>query len=162
MVAHVSKRILLVIATPSFLEAIGAQIYFSSDGSYTDIGEDFNPEVGFVQRTGVRRFRGEASYTPWPDKFGIREIQIGPEIDLVLTQENELETQDITFDTQFEFETGDDIGFQIQNTMENLRQGFILEGEEIPFGDYNLYFVSGIGSNQRCPDDWCTSASRVW
>ncbi len=111
---------------------------FRLDGSYTDIGEDFNPEVGYIQRRDVRRFRGDASYTPWPDKFGIREIQIGPEIDLVLTQENELETQEITFDTQFEFETGDDIRFQIKNMTENLDHNFRIQGVSIPVDDYNF------------------------
>ena len=81
---------------------------FRVDGSYTDIGEDFNPEVGFVQRLNpdnpihFRRIRGDASYTPWPDRFGIREIQIGPEIDVILTHENEVVNQELTFDTQFE------------------------------------------------------------
>ena len=111
---------------------------FQLDGSYTDIGEDFTPEVGFVLRKGIRRLQGFAQYTPWPRKFGIREIQIGPEIDLVLTRENKLETQDITFDTEFSFEAGDSIGFQLKNTMENLQNEFILEGEEIPSGAYNF------------------------
>ena len=111
---------------------------FRLNSSYTDIGEDYNPGVGFVQRTDVRRFRGGGSYTPWPNKFGVREIQIGPEIDLVLTQENKLETQEITFDTQFEFETGDDIGFEVKNTTEHLDIGFDLQGEEIPADDYNF------------------------
>lgn len=111
---------------------------FRLNGSYTDIGEDFNPEVGFVQRKAVRRFRGDASYTPWPGKFGIREIQIGPEIDLVLTQENELETQEITFETQFEFETGDDIEFQVKDTTENLKRDFPIQGVNIPVDAYNF------------------------
>ena len=111
---------------------------FQLDGSYTDIGEDFNPEVGFVLRDGVRRIQGFAQYTPWPRKFGIREIQIGPEMDLVLTRENELETQDITFDTEFSLEAGDRIGFQIKNTTENLQNEFILEDEKIPSGTYNF------------------------
>ena len=124
---------------------------FRLDTSYTDIGEDFNPEVGYIQRTGVRRLRGDASYTPWPDKFGIREIQIGPEIDIVLTQANELETQEITFDTQVDFKTGDDIGFQVKNTIENLDVGFNLQGQEIPEGDYNFtsFQVSGRTSSSR-------------
>ena len=124
---------------------------FRLDGSYTDIGEDFNPEVGYIQRRDVRRFRGGGSYTPWPDKFGIREIQIGPEIDLVLTQDNELETQEITFDTEFEFKTGDDIGFQVKNTIENLDVGFNLQGKEIPEGDYNFtsFQVSARTSSSR-------------
>ena len=111
---------------------------FRLNGSYTDIGEDFNPEVGYIQRRDVRRFRGGGSYTPWPDKFGIREIQIGPEIDLVLTQENALETQEITFDTQFEFKTGDDIGFEVKNTVEHLDVGFYLQDGEIPADEYNF------------------------
>ena len=124
---------------------------FRLDASYTDIGEDFNPEVGYIQRRDVRRFRGDASYTPWPDKFGIREIQIGPEVDIVLTQANELETQEITFDTDFEFDTGDDIGFQVKNTVENLDVGFNLQGQEIPEGDYNFtsFQVSGRTSSSR-------------
>ena len=124
---------------------------FRLNGSYTDIGEDFNPEVGYIQRSDVRRFRGDASYTPWPDKFGIREIQIGPEIDLVLTQEFELETQEITFDTQFEFKTGDDIRFQVKNTTENLARDFRIQGVSIPVDDYNFtsFRVSGRTSSSR-------------
>ena len=111
---------------------------FRLNSSYTDIGEDFNPEVGYIQRRNVRRFRGGGSYTPWPNKFGIREIQIGPEIDLVLTQDNALETQEITFETQLEFKTGDDIGFEVKNTIEHLDIGFILQEGEIPHGEYNF------------------------
>ena len=111
---------------------------FRLNSSYTDIGEAYNPGVGFVQRTDIRRFRSGGSYTPWPNKFRVREIQIGPEIDLVLTQENELETRDITFETQFEFETGDDIGFEIKNTTEHLDMGFMLQEGEIPEGDYTF------------------------
>ena len=124
---------------------------FRLNGSYTDIGENFNPEVGFVQRTDVRRFRGDASYTPWPGKFGIREIQIGPEVDLVLTQENKLETQEITFDTEFEFETGDDIGFQLKNTTENLDMNFRIQGVSIPVYDYNFtsFQISARSSSSR-------------
>ena len=124
---------------------------FRFDASYTDIGEDFNPEVGFVQRTDVRRFRGGGSYTPWPDTFGIREIQIGPEIDLVLTQANELETQEITFDTQFEFVTGDDIGLEVKNTTENLDRVFRIQGVSIPFDEYNFtsFQVSARSSSSR-------------
>ena len=115
---------------------------FRLNGSYTDIGEDFNPEVGFVQRTeerpDIRRFRADANYTPWPGKFGIREIQIGPEIDIVLSHENELETQEITFDTRFSFETGDDIGFQLKNTTEHLDLEFLIQDATIPPDDYNF------------------------
>ncbi len=111
---------------------------FQLDGSYTDIGERFNPEVGFVQRSGVRRFRGDARYTPWPRAYGIRRIAIGPEFDLVLNRDGELETQEITFDTRFALETGDWISFQVQNTTEHLGEAFPIQGVIIPVGEYNF------------------------
>ena len=111
---------------------------FRVNGAYTDIGADFNPEVGYIQRRDVRHFRADARYTPWPERFGIREVQIGPEIDLVLTQENILETQDILFDAEVELETGDDLEFQVKNTTENLRSDFWVEDVRIPIGDYNF------------------------
>ena len=111
---------------------------FRFNGSYTDIGEDFNPEVGYIQRSDVRRFRGDVRYTPWPERFGIREIQIGPEIDLVLTQANDLETQELIFDTEFEFQTSDDVGFQVKRTTENLARDFRIQGVSIPGDTYNF------------------------
>ena len=38
---------------------------FQIDGSFSSIGQDFNPEVGFVRQTGVRRLTGELDFTPW-------------------------------------------------------------------------------------------------
>ena len=67
---------------------------------------------------------------PGPAGLASDEIQIGPEIDIVLSHENELETQEITFDTQFEFETGDDIGFEVKNTTENSRHGSVMTFKE--------------------------------
>ncbi|MDE0502522.1 MAG: DUF5916 domain-containing protein, partial [Candidatus Poribacteria bacterium] len=52
---------------------------FMLEGAYMDIGENFNPEVGFVQRKGVRRLRTDMRYTPWPGVLGIRLIITGPE-----------------------------------------------------------------------------------
>lgn len=49
-----------------------------------------------------------------------------------------METQEITFATQFEFETGDDIGFQVKNTIENLERDFPIQGVSIPVDDYNF------------------------
>ena len=71
----------------------------------------------------------------------------------MLSHENELETQEVTFDTQFEFETGEDIGFEVKNTTEHLAVGFDLQGEEIPADDLQFYIVSDINANEQQSDD---------
>ena len=118
---------------------------FQVDGSYTDIGERFNPEVGFVRRQGIRHVRGNMRYTPWPRVYDIRRVEIGPEFNLVLNQANELETREITINNQFELESGDRIGFQVLHTVEHISEAFEIQGVPIPTGDYDFtYFQTSI------------------
>ncbi len=121
---------------------------FGVEGSYTDIGEKFNPEVGFVRRGGVRHVRGDAKYTPWPRAFGIRQIDTGPEVEFVLNRDNELETRELVFDSGFDLESGDSVGFQVRHTTERLAEMFSIQDAVIPSGDYNFtWFQASIHSS---------------
>ena len=112
---------------------------FRFSGAYTDIGDDFNPEVGYVRHHGSRRIRSETLYTPRPRKFGIREMRVGPEIDYVLTQENELQTLDIILGSRIELDNGERITFQAKHTKEQLEEDFdIYDDVIIPAGKYNF------------------------
>ena len=109
------------------------------EGSYTDIGENFNPEVGFIQREGIRRINSQIRYSPRLGKFGIRQIYTGPEFDFILNQDNELETQEITLTNYFRFESGSYIGFLPKRTTEHLDEDFeIRSGIIIPSGEYSF------------------------
>ena len=112
---------------------------FRLRGSYMDISEDFNPEVGYIRRTGVRYIRGELRYTPWVRKFGVRRIWMGPELDLILNQENSLQTRNISLVSFFRFENGAWVAFLPRRTSENLEEDFeIREGIIIPIGEYRF------------------------
>ena len=109
------------------------------EGSYTDIGENFNPEVGFIQREGIRRINSQVRYSPRLGKFGIRQIYTGPEFDFILNQDNQLETQEITLTNYFRFESGSYIGFLPKRTTEHLDEDFeIRDGIIIPPGEYSF------------------------
>ena len=109
------------------------------EGTYIDIGENFNPEVGFVQRQDVRRFRGEARFTPIISKFGIRGIWAGPEFDLILNRDNELATREFRYVNWFELEGGGWFGFQAQRTFERLDEDFEIRDDiTIPIGEYHF------------------------
>ncbi len=109
------------------------------EGSYIDIGENFDPEVGFVQRQDVRRFRGEARFTPLLSKFGIRGIWAGPEFDLVLNRNNELATREFRYMNWFELEGGGWVGFQAQRTLERLDEDFEIRDDIIiPVDEYHF------------------------
>ena len=109
------------------------------NGTYTFIGEDFNPEVGFVRRQGSRRFRGQMRFTPWPRKFGVRRIFMGPEVDYILNQDDELETREFSLTNWFQLEQGSWINVEIRRSSEFLDEDFEIRDDVIiPIGDYNL------------------------
>ena len=109
------------------------------NGTYTFIGEHFNPEVGFVRRQGSRRFRGQMRFTPWPKKFGIRRIFMGPEVDYILNQNDELETREFSLTNWFQLEQGSWVNVEIRRTSEFLDEDFeIRDGVIIPIGAYDF------------------------
>ena len=108
------------------------------NASYTDIGDDFNPEVGYVYRTGSRWFRGEMRATPYLHWNGFRRLWAGPEIDVILNSDNELETRTFIWSTWLELETNGWGGLRIHRNFENLVEDFeIREGIIIPRGKYS-------------------------
>jgi hypothetical protein len=123
---------------------------FRLEGSYTDIGEKFNPEVGFIRREGIRQIRFETRYTPWPERFGVRRIWFGPEFDYILNQDNKLEASDISIVNWFEFKQGGWFSFNFQRTFERLEEDFeIREGIIIPIGEYHFNsFRSTLSSDE--------------
>ena len=52
---------------------------FESRVSYIDIGEDFNPEIGFVPRDDIRRYSTSVRYRPLVGSRWIRRYSIGPQ-----------------------------------------------------------------------------------
>ena len=111
-------------------------------GSYTDTDDDFNPEVGFVRRKGVRWIRGGMTYTPWPMAFGVRGIFTGPEVDYFYNQDNELETRTIKLSTWIELQNGGRLIFQPQRTFERLDEDFQIREKSL--FDLDLGLRSGL------------------
>ena len=47
----------------------------SISGGYTEVGENFNPEVGFLSRRGYRKYEGGVRYQYRPDNlWGLHEL----------------------------------------------------------------------------------------
>jgi len=56
------------------LDFIWESDFFIADASYTDIGENFNAELGFVTRTDIRKYRCNLGIGPRPNILNIRQI----------------------------------------------------------------------------------------
>jgi hypothetical protein len=121
---------------------------------YTTIEENFNPEVGFVRRTNIRKTRGKFGVRPRPGERipWIRQFQPFLDVNYFTDQENILETRTVESNFSILFENNSNLRFNHTGSFERLDEPFeIRPGQEIPIGDYNFgeYSISFSGDRSR-------------
>ncbi len=120
---------------------------------YTQVGEDFNPEVGFLNRTGYRNITAQVqkyirSSVPWIREF-TPHLTYRAYWDFAWFQE----TSYIHLDTEAQFESGGRFGPEINFHGEGLREPFeIAPGVVIPAGNYDyIQNVWDLTTNPSAP-----------
>ena len=119
-------------------------IYFD----HNDLGNNFNAEVGFVPRVGVRSTKFHVSRTPRPDFWGIRVMT--PMVHIVYTtdQAGRLVYRELHQMIRITFENSASFTFIYNDDFERLDEPFSLQGLSIPAGKYNFYDATiGFTSN---------------
>lgn len=105
-----------------------------------EIGDAFEPAMGFVRRRGVRRYQGDLLYEPRPQAKAIRNYRFQLFADLVNRLDDSLESSSISL-TPFglELETGDEGHVFLDSIAEDLTRPFeIRPGIVIPPGRYDF------------------------
>ncbi len=106
-------------------------------GYYFDIQENFNAEMGFVKRTGIRRFQTHLGFTPEPDIKGIK--QLSPHIFFAYTadQENTLLLREEHIHFPVNFINGGHISIQWNEDHEFVDYPFPIQRDiTVPVGIY--------------------------
>ncbi|MGH9340201.1 MAG: DUF5916 domain-containing protein [Acidobacteriota bacterium] len=108
-------------------------------GRHLWIAEDFNPEVGFAPRTGMRKTSGLIKLTPRPEEGFIREFQPSLGFDYITSPDGLVETKlaDLRFSMIFSDRSA--ISIARESTFERLDEPFeIADSRIIPIGDYGF------------------------
>jgi hypothetical protein len=105
------------------------------------IGENFNPEVGFAPRRGIRKSSGEFGLTPRPGERlrAVREFQPALEFDYITDWSGRLATR--RAEARFGVVLSDSSFFSVghESNFERLDQPFeVRKGRTIPVGDYSF------------------------
>ena len=120
--------------------------------TYTDIGEGFRSELGFVPRTGVRKIRVDGIFSPRVGRLGIRQIFMGPNFLRITESDGSIQTENVGLGPFFLFDDGSQFFFQVSRNTEGLSDSFELrEGVVIEEGLYTTTDFMTMGE---------TSASR--
>lgn len=118
------------------------------------VGEDYNPEVGFVRRRNFRRNFGQVRFTPRPRFKSIRKFTYQAQIDYITNAtDGTLETRELRGQFQIEFENSDRLFLNATDTHEFLPEPFdITDDVVLPVGGYDFREVQvfyNIGRQRR-------------
>jgi len=111
---------------------------FQVRGSYLDIGEAFNPEMGFVTRTGIRAIDPSFHWTPYfPDSKYLRNLSPHVNYRYTAAREGEKLSEYLHLDFDAFLEHGDKVSVAHNRRYELLELPFeITAGITIPVGVY--------------------------
>ena len=107
------------------------------------VGDDFNPEIGFVRRKDFRQSAANARFSPRTESISwIRQITLQPRVRYF---ENEragfVETREVGGDFRVEFENSDQLSVGYMDTYENLVAEELISGAVIEAGRYRFQDV---------------------
>ena len=152
------KTFLMGTATPgvrsSFLSGRVDSIFennlFRFIGVYEDVGGNFNPEVGFAERTGLHQYFGQAAYKPRP-KFipGVRRMEFETQFEYYTDRRWKLSTRqaELSWDTRFKnsadlfFRPIEDVTDVLTEPFE-IRPGIVIRPGSYHFNRPRLSFTS--------------------
>ena len=106
---------------------------------YTDIQDNFNAEVGFVPRIGIRRSKLHVQWNPRPGKLGIRSMSPMMNLEYTTDQHNRLLTRRVHHMVGFQFQDGSSLTFITNKEFEQLDVPFQITSDvTIPAGTYRF------------------------
>jgi hypothetical protein len=107
---------------------------------YTDIQDNFNAEVGFVPRIGIRRSKLHMQWNPRPGRWGIRSMSPMMSVEYTTDQANRLLSRRTHHMIGFNFENGSNFMLITNKKFEQLDTPFqITDDVTIPVGAYRFW-----------------------
>ncbi|MBT8488096.1 MAG: carbohydrate binding family 9 domain-containing protein [Gemmatimonadetes bacterium] len=107
-------------------------------GEYVDLENDFNPEVGFLPRAGIRTTKLHVERNPRPDRWGIRVLS--PMVNWTYTtdQTGRRVAQRWHYMLGTRFDNGAYLNIWLNDHFDRVDQDFSLNGVTVPSGDYSF------------------------
>lgn len=108
--------------------------------NYLDVGDNFNAEVGFVQRRGVKTTKAYFSPTPRPGVLGIRMLEPMAVITYITDQQNRMVGRTEHFMNGFYMQDGSFFNVIYQRDLDVVDKAFVVPQTQvtIPVGSYKF------------------------
>ena len=113
--------------------------FVSAEYQWQQIGENYNPELGFVLRNGIRKTSFRGALNPRPEKWNIRQMRFSTRFEQYYNIAHQtVESREVSFTPlRFEFENGANLSYRVRSSLERLFEPFdITDDVIIPVGEY--------------------------
>lgn len=127
---------------------------WSLNAGYSEVGENFNPEVGFLSRKGFQKIDAGWRYRFRPENWGnLQELRPHMNFRGYWDFDGNQQTGYLHADNHWEFNSGMEIHTGMNFTQEGVFEPFeIVDGVTVPIGDYEHEEVQLVyWSNQSAP-----------
>ena len=107
---------------------------------YTDLGDNFNPEVGFVPRVGIKRSKFHFEGNPRPQRWGIRMMEPMWNVEYLTDQTGRLVTRRFHHMVRTVFDSGASFNIMYNRWFERLDEPFRVTSDvSVDPGDYQFW-----------------------
>ncbi len=120
----------------TMLQAAWRSDIVNVSGLYKNVGDGFNPGVGFVDRRGVNRYFGTVGVHPKLRRRGVLEINPMLDVDFFTTLQGSVESRSITPRLNIRFMNGGSVSFNYADRYERLFEATSIAGAAVSAGTY--------------------------
>jgi hypothetical protein len=120
---------------------------YAASLSYTHVGKNYNPELGFVRRRDIRNYTGTAAYNPKIDVVALPNLErlnFAAGYGYIEGQDGIQQSSELAGQFGLEFTSSQRLRFTVRQEFERLFTPFdIRQNATIPIGDYtfNRFFI---------------------
>jgi len=115
---------------------------YGAQATFTSVGENYRPALGFVRRRDLRQYTGRLLYTPLVEIAAlpmIRRFRFQGDYEYIEGQDGQKQSTEVQFQAHTEFNRRDRIDLRFQRQFERLDAAFFIRPDaEIPAGDYTF------------------------
>jgi hypothetical protein len=121
---------------------------WDASAMYREIGDAFNPGLGFVARRGIRHSYGTVGLHPRPGIPWVNELNPYVEAHYITNLHSALESREVTAGVGILFTDGGQLRSQISDRFEAIEEPFLVAGQGVvavgryDFGDASLSYTS--------------------
>ncbi len=116
---------------------------YQASATYTNVGENFNPALGFVRRRDMIRYGGRVAWTPrFPESRWARQFVLEMPASIIHGQDGGLQSEDVRLNPTMNFQSGDMAMMGLTHRFERLEAPFPIRPDVvIPAGDYDFNYM---------------------